>query len=91
MNTWLPGIPWVWQMANVVASFFVVILFAVIYKFFRVVISWNDVWISAAVTALLFSGGKYAIGISSEKLRRRVRLERPVHSLSCCFGFITLR
>jgi len=24
MNTWLPGIPWVWQMANVVSSFFVI-------------------------------------------------------------------
>src|SRR6478735_5040716 len=27
------------------------------------VISWRDVWIGAAVTALLFTGGKYAIGI----------------------------
>jgi membrane protein len=28
-----------------------------------VVISWKDVWIGAAVTALLFSAGKYLIGI----------------------------
>jgi membrane protein len=65
MNNWLPGIPWVWQTANVVASFFVVaVLFAMIYKFLPdVVISWKDVWIGAAVTALLFSAGKYAIGI----------------------------
>jgi len=65
MNNWLPGIPWIWQMANVVASFFVIaILFAAIYKFLPdVVISWRDVWIGAAVTALLFTGGKYAIGI----------------------------
>jgi membrane protein len=28
-----------------------------------VVISWRDVWIGAAVTALLFSAGKYLIGI----------------------------
>src|SRR5258705_13154624 len=35
-----------------------------IYKFLPdVVISWRDVWIGAAVTALLFTGGKYAIGI----------------------------
>jgi hypothetical protein len=35
-----------------------------IYKFLPdVVISWKDVWIGAAVTALLFTGGKYAIGI----------------------------
>jgi membrane protein len=65
MNNWLPGIPWVWQTANVVASFFVVAaLFAMIYKFLPdVVISWRDVWIGAAVTALLFSAGKYLIGI----------------------------
>jgi membrane protein len=65
MNNWLPGIPWVWQMANIVSSFFVIaVLFAAIYKFLPdVVISWMDVWIGAAVTALLFTGGKYAIGI----------------------------
>jgi membrane protein len=65
MNNWLPGIPWVWQTANVVASFFVVAaLFAMIYKFLPdVLISWRDVWIGAAVTALLFSAGKYLIGI----------------------------
>src|SRR5438034_9126573 len=65
MNNWLPGIPWVWQMANAVGSFFVVaVLFAMIYKFLPdVVISWKDVWIGAAVTALLFTAGKYAIGI----------------------------
>jgi membrane protein len=65
MDNWLPGIPWVWQTANVVASFFVVaVLFAMIYKFLPdVVISWRDVWIGAAVTALLFTSGKYLIGI----------------------------
>jgi membrane protein len=65
LNNWLPGIPWFWQTANVVASFFVVaVLFAMIYKFLPdVVIAWKDVWIGAAVTALLFTGGKYLIGI----------------------------
>jgi membrane protein len=65
MNNWLPGIPWVWQTANVIASFFVVAaLFAMIYKFLPdVVISWKDVWIGAAVTALLFTAGKSLIGI----------------------------
>ena len=60
MNNWLPGVPWVWQTANAVASFFVVaVLFAMIYKFLPdVVISWKDVWIGAAVTALLFTAGK---------------------------------
>jgi membrane protein len=65
MNHWLPGVPWVWQAANTVSSFFVVaVLFAAIYKFLPdVVISWKDVWVGAAVTALLFSAGKYLIGI----------------------------
>jgi membrane protein len=65
MNNWLPGIPWVWQTANVASSFVVIaVLFAMIYKFLPdVVISWKDVWIGAAVTALLFSAGKYLIGI----------------------------
>jgi membrane protein len=65
MSAWLPGIPWVWQTANVVSSFLVIaVLFAMIYKFLPdVVISWKDVWIGAAVTALLFTGGKYAIGL----------------------------
>src|SRR2546421_6665599 len=45
MNQWLPGIPWLWQAANVIASFFVIaVLFATIYKFLPdVVISWKDV------------------------------------------------
>ena len=65
MNSWLPGIPWVWQTANVVSSFLVIaVLFAMIYKFLPdVVIAWKDVWIGAAVTAVLFTGGKYAIGL----------------------------
>src|SRR2546430_9554793 len=65
MNNWLPGVPWVWQTANVVSSFFVIaVLFAMIYKFLPdVVISWKDVWIGAAVTALLVTSGKYLIGI----------------------------
>jgi membrane protein len=65
MNHWLPGVPWVWQAANTVSSFFVVaVLFAAIYKFLPdVMISWRDVWIGGAVTALLFSAGRYLIGI----------------------------
>jgi membrane protein len=65
MNNWLPGMPWFWQTGNVFASFVVIaVLFAMIYKFLPdVVISWKDVWIGAAVTALFFTGGKYLIGI----------------------------
>jgi membrane protein len=65
MNNWLPGIPWLWQTANILTSFFVVaVLFAAIYKLLPdVMIAWRDVWIGAVVTALLFTGGKYSIGI----------------------------
>ncbi|PYK23566.1 MAG: ribonuclease BN [Verrucomicrobia bacterium] len=86
MNNWLPGIPWVWQTANIVSSFFVVaVLFAVIYKLLPdVVISWIDVWIGAAVTALLFSAGKYLIGIYLGQTA-------TASAFGCCSGSITLR
>ena len=41
-----------------------VLLFAMIYKYVpRQAIAWRDVWIGAAVTALLFAVGKSLIGI----------------------------
>jgi membrane protein len=40
------------------------LLFALIYKFIpRAKIAWRDVWIGAAVTALLFEIGKFVIGL----------------------------
>jgi membrane protein len=40
------------------------VLFELIYKFIpRVHIAWHDVWIGAAVTALLLSFGKFLIGL----------------------------
>ena len=57
-----------WQLLagvlNVLLSFgFITVLFAMIYKMMpRVKIAWHDVWIGAAVTALLFSIGKFVIG-----------------------------
>lgn len=40
------------------------LLFAMIYKFIpRVRIGWRDVWVGAAVTALLFAVGKFLIGL----------------------------
>ena len=40
------------------------VLFAMIYKFMpRARIAWRDVWIGAAVTALLFEIGKFLIGL----------------------------
>jgi membrane protein len=65
LHHWLPGIPWFWQTADLVASFLVVaLLFAMIYKFLPdVLISWRDVWVGASVTAILFTGGKFLIGV----------------------------
>ncbi len=40
------------------------VLFAMIYKIMpRVNIAWRDVWLGAAVTSLLFSIGKFLIGL----------------------------
>ena len=39
-------------------------MFAMIYKIMpRVRIDWKDVWIGAAVTSLLFTAGKFLIGV----------------------------
>jgi membrane protein len=47
----------------VVSFAFIMLLFAIIYKFVPDVrIAWRDVWIGAATTSLLFSVGKFLIG-----------------------------
>jgi membrane protein len=53
------------QVLNFALSFaLVTAMFAVIYKFMpHVKIEWHDVWIGAAVTALLFTIGKHLIGL----------------------------
>jgi membrane protein len=50
---------------NFLVSFgFVTVLFAMIYKVMpRVKVDWMDVWVGAAVTALLFTIGKFLIGL----------------------------
>jgi membrane protein len=65
LNTRMPGIPAMWQTLNVIISFAIVaVLFAMIYKYLPDArIMWKDVWIGAAVTAALFTAGKYAIGL----------------------------
>ncbi len=65
MNTWMPTLPSLWQGLNIVSSFFVVmLLFGMIYKYLPdAQIAWSDVWVGAAVTAVLFTIGKYAIGV----------------------------
>ncbi|MFL5813696.1 MAG: YihY/virulence factor BrkB family protein [Bdellovibrionia bacterium] len=61
----LPGGAGFWMVANSVISFGVVTaLFAAIYKILPdAKLRWKDVWVGAAVTALLFTIGKLLIGV----------------------------
>jgi membrane protein len=61
----LPGSTYLWQVVNGLVSFvFCTLLCAMIYKILLDArIAWRDVWIGAAVTALLFTAGKYLIGL----------------------------
>ena len=62
---WFGKMRWLLEALNFVVSFMVVTaLFAMIYKMLpRVRIAWRDVWTGAAVTALLFTAGKFLIGL----------------------------
>lgn len=61
----LPGLDVVWQIANAILSFGIItLLFGLIYKILPdAKIGWSDVWIGAAITALLFTIGKWLIGL----------------------------
>jgi len=61
----LPGGALVWQVLNFVFSLAVVTgLFALMFKTLPDVhIAWRDVWVGAAVTAALFTLGKFGLGI----------------------------
>lgn len=65
LTYWMPAFPWVWEALNIGASFVLItLLFAMIYKYLPdVKLQWRDVWTGAAVTSLLFTVGKYLIGI----------------------------
>ena len=64
-NTRLPAWSLLLQGVNALAGFGLATLgFAMIYKIMpRVRIAWRDVWVGAAVTALLFSAGRPLIGL----------------------------
>lgn len=53
------------EIINLITSFIVIsILFAMIFKYLPdVIISWKYVWLGAIFTSLLFSGGKFLIGL----------------------------
>jgi membrane protein len=61
----LPGGAVAWQILNFVISLGVTtLLFATIYKVVPdVTIHWRDVWLGSAATAVLFSLGRFAIGL----------------------------
>ena len=60
----LPGTDFMWQIADLVVSFGVVtLLFALLFRYVPdEQVTWKDVWIGAAGTALLFDIGKLLIG-----------------------------
>jgi membrane protein len=62
---WLPAPELVLQGLEVTVSFIVITgLFALIFKILPDArIAWSDVWVGAALTALFFTMGKFAIGI----------------------------
>ncbi|HWN42393.1 MAG TPA: YihY/virulence factor BrkB family protein [Thermoanaerobaculia bacterium] len=65
MSGLIPGAESVFQALHVVISLAAVtLLFAMIFRFLPdVKIAWRDVWTGAAVTALLFTAGKFLIGL----------------------------
>ena len=61
----VPALALLWPFIDMVISFsFITVLFAIIYKVLPDVdVPWKDVWIGAAITSVLFSFGKLAIGL----------------------------
>lgn len=65
LNQLLPGVAvFIPAISFVVLLVLTVLIFALIYKYLPdTEIAWNDVWIGAIATALLFSIGRYLIGL----------------------------
>ncbi len=61
----MPGGAWLWQALNAAVAFAVItLLFALIFKVLPdAKVRWKDTWIGAASTALLFTLGKYLLGL----------------------------
>ncbi|HZI64708.1 MAG TPA: YihY/virulence factor BrkB family protein [Thermoanaerobaculia bacterium] len=60
-----PGLATLWQVSQFAIAFaLITVLFALMFKILPDArTAWKDVWIGAAVTALLFNLGKFAIGV----------------------------
>ncbi len=65
LNHLLPMPGWVAQIIDIVVSIGgVTLLFALIFKYLPdVKIGWRDVWLGALVTAMLFTAGKFLLGL----------------------------
>lgn len=65
LNNALPGAEALWQVLNFVLSLGVIsAVFALMFKFLPdAQVAWRDVWIGGAVTAVLFTVGKFLIGL----------------------------
>lgn len=65
LSALVPGLDVLWQSVNTLVSFAVItVLFAIIFKVLPDVrIAWRDVWVGAVVTSILFSLGKFLLGL----------------------------
>ena len=65
LNSLLPGAESLWQLLNLGLSLAVItVMFALLFKYVPdVEIDWSDVWIGSFITALLFTVGKFALGL----------------------------
>jgi membrane protein len=61
----VPGLDVLWMVLNVALSLVVItVLFAMLFKVLPdVKVAWRDVWIGAALTAFLFTAGKFLLGL----------------------------
>lgn len=61
----MPGGEQIWQSINLALSFAVIaVLFTFMFKYLPdVKIAWRDVWLGGVLTALLFTVGKFALGL----------------------------
>lgn len=64
-SNFLPGFDILWQIFNIAISLGIItLLFALMYKYLPdAKISWKDVWVGAMITALLFTVGKWGLGL----------------------------
>jgi membrane protein len=65
MSGLMPGGEGLWHVINAGVSFVVIaLLFTLMFKYLPdVKIAWSDVWIGGTITALLFTIGKFALGM----------------------------